>query len=66
MRCLLKKTNNLLTDQRGATAVEYGVVLAFIVLAAIVTILVLEGKSKLVFTTVGNTIGTFGTIGNGT
>ena len=55
-----------LSDQKGATAVEYGVVLAFIVLAAIITILVLEGKSKLVFNVVGNTIGTFGTIGNGT
>lgn len=51
-----------LCGERGATLVEYGVILALVVAAAIVVIIVIESSSKEIFGAAGNQIGTFGSM----
>lgn len=51
-----------LKDQRGATAVEYAVIVALVVLLSIGVIILLEGQSELAFSKVGSTVRGFGKI----
>jgi pilus assembly protein Flp/PilA len=50
MRAIL----TLLTDRRGATAIEYGLIAALIAVAAIGAMSTLGGKLKNTFTNVSN------------
>ena len=45
-----------LRDERGATAVEYGLMVALIAVAIIATVLALGGKLNTLFQTVSNAI----------
>jgi Flp pilus assembly pilin Flp len=59
--------SRLLTDERGATATEYAVIITILILAVIATILVLanwdgDGLTQQAFSTVSNKVGTFGRI----
>lgn len=52
-----------ISDEHGTTAVEYGVILVFVVLLVILLIkLFLEPQSKVAFNRVGDTVKGFGTI----
>lgn len=53
---------NYLKNDRGATVVEYAIILFFIVLAVVVVVIALQGESKLVFNAVANKVQSFGTI----
>jgi pilus assembly protein Flp/PilA len=48
---------SLIRDDRGATLVEYSLVVALIAVACIVSISFLGDKIKSLFSTVGNSIG---------
>ena len=51
-----------LQNQRGSAAVDYAVILVFVVLGVIVVIAALEGQSKVIFGATADVIGTFGSI----
>ena len=52
--------SSLLKNQRGSAAVDYAVILVFVVLAVIAVILVLEDKSMVIFEASGEVVGNFG------
>jgi pilus assembly protein Flp/PilA len=48
----------LLRDERGATAVEYGLMVALIAGAIIITVTALGGQLNTLFTTISTALGT--------
>lgn len=62
MKEITSKISRLLFDDEGATATEYAVIVAAILLAVLAVVLFLEELSKGVFNGVGSKAGTFGTI----
>ena len=57
MSQLLKSIKNLMTDEEGATAVEYGVLIALVIAACVTIIGTLGGKIEGAFTTVDTKLG---------
>jgi len=53
----MKFFNNLLRDEAGATAIEYGLIAALIAVAAITALTSLGGNLSNTFTKVGNAVG---------
>jgi pilus assembly protein Flp/PilA len=51
------RDNNLLRDESGATAIEYGLIAAGISVAIIVVVQTLGTQLKATFTTVSNALG---------
>lgn len=51
-----------LMSQRGSAAVDYAVILVFVVLAALAAIVTLQDQSEEIFKTTGTVIGDFGSI----
>ncbi len=51
-------------NERGATAVEYAVIVFLVVLAVIVIVKVLERQGTVAFTSIGNKVRNFSSIGN--
>lgn len=59
---ILDAIKKYVKNQKGASAVEYAVILALVVLLSIAILLVLEGQGKVAFNVVGNTVKDFGKI----
>lgn len=53
---MLKFAHSLLRDERGATAVEYGLIAALIAVAIIATVTTLGGNLSATFTSVATNI----------
>jgi len=51
-----------LKNQKGATVVEYAVILALVVLLSIAILVILEDQGQVAFNVVGNTVKDFGKI----
>lgn len=51
-----------LQNQRGSAAVDYAVILVFVVLGVIAVIAALEGQSEVIFGATVDVIGNFGSI----
>ncbi len=49
-------------NQRGSAAVDYAVILVFVVLGVIAVIVALQGNSDLIFKATATVIGDFGSI----
>jgi pilus assembly protein Flp/PilA len=60
MKAMLEKYRNFLKDEEGATAVEYAVMVALIIIVAIVAIQTLGNNVKNTFNTVATTMGNAG------
>jgi Flp pilus assembly pilin Flp len=55
-------THTPLQNQRGSAAVDYAVILVFVVLGVIAVIAALEGQSGVIFEATATVIGDFGSI----
>jgi pilus assembly protein Flp/PilA len=55
---IMKFFKNLLRDEQGATAIEYGLIAALIAVAAITAMQALGGELSETFNTVENQLGT--------
>ncbi len=53
---LWTRLQNLQTDERGATAVEYGMIVALIAAVIVTVVAALGGKINTAFTTINNAI----------
>ena len=53
----MEKLMNFLKDEEGATAVEYGIMVALIAVAVIVTVTLLGNQLNAVFTEVTDSMG---------
>lgn len=51
-----------LKNQRGSAAVDYAVILVFVVLVVIAVIVTLQDRSEVIFNATGSVIGNFGSI----
>ena len=49
--------HDLLADQRGATAIEYGLIVALIAVAAITALGMVGNELSTTFSTIGTTLG---------
>ena len=54
----MKTMKNLFADQKGATAIEYGLIAALIAVAAITALGTLSGGLNNIFTNVGTRLNT--------
>jgi len=59
---IAEKAAAFFKENKGATATEYAIIIAFLIAVIIVTVLVLQDKSTGVFNSVGNQAGQFGKI----
>ena len=57
MKSLLTKIKNFVREEEGASAVEYGLLVALIAVAIIGAVTALGGSLKTMFTNVSTTIG---------
>lgn len=64
MRALARPLRTLIGDCRGATAVEYGLILALVVLALLVGLAALGGSTADLWGDVGHKVETAGTKGS--
>jgi pilus assembly protein Flp/PilA len=60
MKAILEKFRKFIRDEEGATAVEYAVMVALIIIVAIVAIQTLGNSVKNTFNTAATTIGNAG------
>ena len=56
------ESRNPLQNQRGSAAVDYAVILVFVVLGVIAVIVALQGQSDIIFGATTDVIGDFGSI----
>lgn len=54
------KTKIVGRNQRGSAAVDYAVILVFVVLAVLAVVVTLQGQSDAIFEATGTVIGNFG------
>ncbi len=65
MNTLMQKLRSFLADEQGATAVEYGLMIALIAAAILVTVGLLGTELNTKFTSVKDAVKTAGTTGTG-
>jgi len=62
LKKISSRISKFLSDQRGATATEYAVILAGLVLAILGVVFFLQAQSETIFNSVGGQAGQFGKI----
>lgn len=56
MKYLTKKVQDFLLDEQGATAVEYGMMVALIAAVIVAAVVILGGKINTAFTAINNAL----------